>query len=196
MMYNPANFDYFKSPDRAGETVNVTQCLLSVYDEIMPRLRTVTAESTQQLINYQSYSDYPLIYKLDEILSDPKVPDENSKCDEIFSFYLFKVSRCANSDCFIRVARFVFLFRECLNLTYIDRVRVRNNWDQSYHYSSYFNAEDAPDISNEFVTEYLTSDPKSFDYTKDEAIDLTQNFCQWLYDNNYTCSKLSLISCY
>jgi hypothetical protein len=25
---------------------------------------------------------------------------------------------------------------------------------------------------------------------------LTQNFCHWLYENNFTCSKLSLISNY
>ena len=31
-------------------------------------------------------------------------------------------------------------------------------------------------------------------YNKEEAIDLTQNLCQWLYDNNFTCSKLSLIN--
>ena len=56
------------------------------------------------------------------------------------------------------------------------------------------NAEDAPDISNEFVTEFLETDPSFFDFQKDEVIEITQNFCQWLYDNNFTCSKLSLIS--
>ena len=33
-----------------------------------------------------------------------------------------------------------------------------------------------------------------FGFTKDESIDLTQNLCYWMYDNNFTCSKLSLIN--
>ena len=28
----------------------------------------------------------------------------------------------------------------------------------------------------------------------DESIDLTQNLCYWMYENNFTCSKLSLIN--
>ena len=33
----------------------------------------------------------------------------------------------------------------------------------------------------------------SNDNSKDECIDLTQNLCFWMYENNFTCSKLSLI---
>ena len=81
------------------------------------------------------------------------------------------------------------MFRECLNQQYYDKVKGEDKF-----YSETFNAEDAPDISNEFVTEFLDCDNNVFDISKDEAIDITQNFCQWLYDNNYTCSKLSLIT--
>ena len=61
-------------------------------------------------------------------------------------------------------------------------------------FSEEFTCEDAPDISNEFILEFLQTDQMIMGYSKEEAIDLTQNLCQWLYDNNFTCSKLSLIN--
>ncbi len=98
---------------------------------------------------------------------------------------------------------YVVLFRECLNF-------INNNKDgkqdssngkikeenSSYttEYTEENNAEDAPDISNEFVTDFLESDPFFFNFEREEIIDITQNFCAWLYDNNFTCSKLSLIN--
>ena len=97
----------------------------------------------------------------------------------MISLYLF----------FIKILKFVTLFRECLNILYNDKVKTTGGL-----YSEEFSAEDAPDISNDFVTEFLDTDSNSFEFSKDEAIEITQNFCQWMYDNNYTCSKLSLIS--
>lgn len=69
-----------------------------------------------------------------------------------------------------------------------------NKKDEGIEYTEENNAEDAPDISNEFVTEYLESDTNMFGFNKEDVIEITQNFCQWLYDNNFTCSKLSLIN--
>jgi hypothetical protein len=85
--------------------------------------------------------------------------------------------------------KFITLFRESLNIINGDKVKGEDRG-----YSEAFNAEDAPDISNEFVTEFLDTDSNEFSMGKEEAIDFTQNFCQWMYDNNYTCSKLSLIN--
>ena len=39
----------------------------------------------------------------------------------------------------------------------------------------------------------LECDKLSFGFRKEESIDLTQNICSWLYDNNFTTLKLSLI---
>ncbi len=88
--------------------------------------------------------------------------------------------------------KFITLFRECVNI--INKEKLRNSEGQEY--TQVTNAEDVPDISNDFITEFLDPDTNTFDISKEEAIDLTQNFCHWLYENNFTCSKLSLISSY
>ena len=127
-------------------------------------------------------------------MDHPRGVDENSNCDVIFYYYIFKVSRYARPEVFIRVLQFVILYREFVNYIYRDRVKTKLFETQQYEYTEVFNPEDIPDISNEFITEFLDVDNELFDYQRDEALDLTQNFCQWLYDNNYTCSKLTLIS--
>ena len=80
----------------------------------------------------------------------------------------------------------MLLFRECLNK--VNKINVGGN-----EYSEVSNSEDAPEISNEFVTEFM-DDENEFNISKEEVIDLTQNLCQYMYDNNFTCSKLSLIN--
>ena len=55
-------------------------------------------------------------------------------------------------------------------------------------------AEDVPDLSNKFISEFLDVDKNLFGFNKEDSIDLTQNLCHWMYENNFTSSKLTLIS--
>ena len=139
---------------------------------------------------YSKLEEYPFFKEIKLQVQSPKILDsENCKCDEVFAEYILKIAKYVNKDYLIRIIKFVVLFRECLNTIY----KPKNKAEKG-QFSENYNAEDAPDISNEFVTDFLETDVQLFDFLKDESIDLTQNFCQWLYDNNYTCSKLSLIS--
>lgn len=181
--------DYFKSSDKFGETNNVENCLREVYEEL--NSEEISFKLTEKTRNCKDYSKHPFIRLILDNLANPPVLDgENSKCDEVFAEYLVKVSKIVNDNFFTKVVKFVFLFRECLNDMHRDKEK-----DIEDYYSETKNAEDAPDISNDFVTDYLDlSDNEKYGFTKEDAIDLTQNFCQWLYDNNFTCSKLSLIN--
>jgi len=116
----------------------------------------------------------------------PALDPENCKCDDVFFEYLVKVSKMCKDEYFYKILKFILLFRECLN--YINREKTGNS-----EYADISNPEDAPEISNEFVTEFM-EDENQFNYNKEEVIDLTQNLCQYMYDNNFTCSKLSLIN--
>ncbi len=158
-------------------------------------LRNSSEELAAKITPYNSTTPHPFFYKIEDIFQNPRTPDENSKCDEVFSFYIYKVSKLARPEFFTKVLKFITLFRECLNQINKDKCKSKSD-EITYEYSEIFNAEDAPDISNEFVTEYLGAESMIFDFSREEAIDITQNFCQWMYDNNYTCSKLSLISNY
>lgn len=116
---------------------------------------------------------------------------ESSKCDEVFADYIVKMANYVNPFYMTRLLKFITLFRECVNI--INKEKVRS---EGKEYTEITNAEDVPDISNDFITEFLDPDTSTFEFSKEEAIDLTQNFCHWLYENNFTCSKLSLISNY
>jgi hypothetical protein len=116
---------------------------------------------------------------------------ENSKCDEVFADYIIKMANYVNPTYMIRLLIFITLFRECVNIVNKDKIRFEGK-----EYSEITNSEDVPEVSNDFITEFLDADTNTFDISKEEAIDLTQNFCHWLYENNFTCSKLSLISNY
>lgn len=181
--------DYFKSGDKFGETQDVEKCLKEVFDEFIsdPIFFKLT-EKTKNCSDYSQHTFFNCI--MENIANPPTLDGETSKCDEVFAEYLVKVSKIVNENFFLKVLKFVFLFRECLNDMYKDKTKELSE----DYYSETRNAEDAPDISNDFVTDYLDTENDRYGFSKEDAIDLTQNFCQWLYDNNFTCSKLSLIN--
>ena len=59
-------------------------------------------------------------------------------------------------------------------------------------YTAKKEAEDVPDTSNEFINEFLfpEQEESSFGFEKEEAISLIRNLCSWMYENNFTGSKL------
>jgi hypothetical protein len=62
-------------------------------------------------------------------------------------------------------------------------------------FTQYYDAEQAPEICNEFITEYLITNEyfgMSREYFK-EFVEIVQHFCFWIYENNYTSSRLSII---
>ena len=227
MLYNPLSFDYFKHPDRIGETPieELESIFEEIFKEVFITIRNKNEHTLSHIRPYNNKDEYILFNKIIEcynvfnsyqssanrtmngtnfFLNNNNNLDENSKCDDIIAYYLFKVAKSAKSDCFKNVLKFVILFRECLNYIYKD-ASTKNSTNSTsaetnsannnlFEYSAEFPAEDVPDISNEFILEFLQTNDQTMGYNKEEAIDLTQNLCQWLYDNNFTCSKLSLIN--
>lgn len=183
ILYNPCNFEYFKHPERIGETKNIKNCINMVFQELYSQIKSPKIKS------YNQISEHPLLSRFnnfDSIINLPSLDPENCRCDDVFFEYLVKVSKTCKDDYFYRILKFILLFRECLN--YVNKEKTGDS-----EYADISNPEDAPEISNEFVTDYMEDD-NLFNYSKEEVIDLTQNLCQYMYDNNFTCSKLSLIN--
>lgn len=124
------------------------------------------------------------------------------KVDEIFALYLYKVSLKVNDSFYRTVLAFVIFFRECLNN--IGWKKRRESDDQTTpeeldelekkDFCDVNSAEHAPEICNEFVTIYMEKNKQKFEIIKCEQIDLTINMCHWLFENQYTCSKLTMIT--
>lgn len=144
----------------------------------------------------------------EEQVVDDKTREENQrrkkmkKCDEIFAEYLDLIAKDTNRKCYANVVMFVLLYRECMN-QYGERV-IRGNTNAEANlenakeeeskdsYCLTNDAERVPEASNEFVTTYLEEAKITFGNMN--PVDLTQNFCGWLFNGGYTCSKLSLMN--
>lgn len=178
---------YFSHELRKGITQDflpaVEKVFSDLYEDTPSNRERNASKSVKQ---YREIQQNPLFVEL--LSSEPKQLDgENSKCEEVFAEYLKKMANYCNPSYFARLLKFVCLFRDCVNIMYKSKV------NEVKDYTEIMTAEDVPDISNEFITEFLEPE-QTFNINKEEAIDLTQNFCHWLYENNYTCSKLSLIN--
>jgi len=203
---NPLTTDYFKHSDRTGYTEDSD--LIKITEEVIEDLLIVNIPKYKEKIRTipEKPQEHPL-YKamLEQVTSQmlTELNPEKAKCEEVFAQYLVKIKSLVNNDYLRTLVKFVLLFRENMNLLYSSKGDDREDEgesnkdeeksDKEADYSSTENAEEAPEVSNEFITEYLDIENMLFGFDKEEAIELTQNFCQWMYDNNYTCSKLTQV---
>jgi hypothetical protein len=126
--------------------------------------------------------------------------------DEIFAVYLWKISQRVSPEFYRVVVAYTILFRECLNelgwskkiesenIKIEDEPELKERMEKE-QFCLGNNAEHAPEICNEFVTVFMEHKRNAqFDISKPDQIDLTINLCHWLFENQFTCSKLTMIS--
>lgn len=120
-------------------------------------------------------------------------PIKNIPTDEIFYKYLVEVGRKVNKDYFLFVFKFVVLFRECLNKYRADSIEPSKRTHDRVEYTQLYNAENAPDLCNEFITEFMEAEDY-FGLDTNELIEIIQHLCYWLYQNWFTTSRLTLLN--
>jgi hypothetical protein len=54
------------------------------------------------------------------------------------------------------------------------------------------NADFAPLICNEFVSEFLDKNSEGCQIERSDAIDLTRNFCSWICKQDLTCAEIQM----
>lgn len=124
--------------------------------------------------------------------------------DEIFALYLYRMSNRINRSYYKTVLAYVIFFRECLNeygwgkKIESEGIKLENNPEMkndiaNKQFCLVNNAEHAPEICNEFVTVYMEYKKSIIDIPKHDQIDLTINLCHWLFQCQFTCSKLTMI---
>ncbi len=130
--------------------------------------------------NLNSITDHNLYNKILEASSGMIA----TTADEIFGKYIVGVFPQANKEYFLFVVKFVVLFRECINIS---------KSDISGEFTSTGNTENVPDMCNEFITEFMETN-EFFGLDLNELIEIIQHFCNWLYENKFTTSRLTLLS--
>jgi hypothetical protein len=129
----------------------------------------------------------------------------NLNTDQILLQYLQETSIITNKEYFAFIFKFILLFRDCINkyknieLENSICVLGENIPPHIKEFTQYYDAEQLPELCNEFLTEYLDSvEYLNYSDSKNETVaefvKIIQHFCYWLYDNNYTSSKLLLVN--
>ena len=198
LKYNPLDASYFLKDNRRG-TTNFEDFEKSIIDafHILYSRNNFDRNLNKDMKNYNNIQEHPFLGKflLDKHDVNIKINDEKEISDKVFMDYLNKMSLHVNPNYFTTLIIFVTLFREFVNITELKKKNIKEkNFNNDVEYTSVNSAEDVPDLSNEFINDFLESDKKLFDFNKEDSIDLTQNFCHWMYENNFTSSKLTLIS--
>lgn len=122
------------------------------------------------------------------------------KCDEIFAIYIdFMKERSKEAFC-VKIITFCLLYRECLNQSASALEQGKKNLPQSVlfqekiskesEYCLQNNAEQMPDIANDFIARFLHTWKGTIDIN--EMKELTFHFCNWIFFNSYTCSLIHL----
>ena len=188
-LYDPQTPGFFLKEERTGSTppekINeiANKAFICIYKE------NKDSVPKRKMREYNEIKDHPFLgnFILDEHNVETVVEDEKKPTDKVLIDYLNNTSGCCNEQYFERLIIFVTLFRENINLI--------NKCDGNQEYTVVTEAEDVPEKSNEFITDFLfpEEEEKSFGFDKEECIDLTRNLCNWMYMHNFTCSKLFLI---
>jgi hypothetical protein len=139
---------------------------------------------------------------IDEI-SEMKTKRQMS-CDSIFASYLAEVAKKVKKEYYAQVLRFVLLYRDCINtcsgklnedkakLPEMLKLRMEPEMERSgLDYTQTNNAEQVPDISNDFMLRRLRNSGCELSFEDSKTLTLNLNY--WLFRNRYTCSTVSLV---
>ena len=195
--YNPNNLSFFSKEERTGhiESSEINKCIEIAFKEIYSEEFKNKIKEMSDMKFYESVNDHPFLNRFLQDVHDTSknAINEHEIADIVLIDYLNKMSMFCNENYYIKLIKFVTLFREHVNIynSRIDKVKYGEE-----EYTTKNDAEDVPDCSNEFITDFLHPEgsENNFGFSKEESIDLTQNLCYWMYENNFTCSKLSLIN--
>lgn len=156
-------------------------------------LKDLVTQALQELYNsfngkifnkISSVSEHPLLRETFYQVDNPV--EEKVNCEQIFASYIREFFNQTNKQYFLFLVKFVSLFRECIN-------HYRHSSDPNFEFTQINSADGVPDLCNEFITEFMENND-NFGLDTTEVIEIIQHFCNWLYENKFTTSRLTLLS--
>ena len=138
---------------------------------------------------YTNLEEHPFLYEVEaqSRLEQPEVYHKQF-CDQIFAAYINEFFKLTNRSYFVFLSKFVVLFRECINI-----FRHNTETSSTMEFTQSNTSDTVPDLCNEFITDFMENND-NFGLDTTEVIELIQHFCNWLYENKYTTSRLTLLS--
>ena len=196
-LYDPLTVAYFQKEDRTGRTEieKINECIKNsfkfIYINEEGKEDKIKKLKERKMKVYTKIEDHPFLNKflLDKHEIDKKYEDIQTPTDLVLINYLNKMSIYCNEKFYEKLIVFITLFREHTNIINQDKI------EKDKEFTQFKEAEDVPESSNEFITDFLFPEEQEIEFgiSREEAIDLTRNLCNWMYTNNFTCSKLFLL---
>ena len=181
--------NFFQEENRRkaeGEINNFEESSKLAFNELFINYRQKLFYNLNDPYEHNFYITLKKIYLQKNGADFPDQTKEGKKCaDEIFAEYVIEFFDHLNKNYFCLLLKFVILFRECLN-------NYKTHPGES-EFSQANGADTAPDLCNEFITEFMENH-QFFGLDDNEVIELIQQFCFWLYENRHTTSRLTLLS--
>ncbi len=170
-----------------NEAINPTDIAKLVFDDIFVNFRERLVTQSMH------FTDVPVLQMYVQDLDPAQKTNNEKSCDDIFYEYLHFIKSQTNKNYLILSIKFLLLFREFL-------LKARAKLQAENSETSLTDLEmmnKTPEYCNEFVTEFLENNDYfgvQLEADRNEFIELIQHFCNWLYNNNFTQSKLSRIA--
>ena len=144
------------------------------------------------MTHYKTLEEHPFLNKFKNDSHDiyKNVINLHEVIDKVLIDYLNKMSTFCSPEYYIELIKFVTLFREHINIIN----RKTKNKKENNEFTELNDAETLPNYCNSFINKFLypKGNDNDFNLSKDESIDLIQNICYWIFDNNFTSSKIFL----
>lgn len=195
--YEEINYKMFFEKDNRGRSRNENFKIKNIIDPVFIETFLFIPNNAQfrNIFKLTNVNEHPL-YKLIKYNQTNNL----KTCDGIFNKYLEEVSKQANENYSRFVIKIILLFRECINL--YRNVELENSIlilnepvpEGITDFTQFYDAEQIPELCNEFLTDFLETNEYfgiKPEYIK-EVVPLIQHFCFWLYQNNFTSSRLSI----
>jgi len=208
-------FDIFfqnetRKPPSLDQTMNEKTISLEIITENLKDIfRQLQSDVLQKYKDIGEYKFYNLIInnweKEKPEIDEESYFDDNQKnsetplkkvssptIDGLFYLYLREFSKKTNKNYFWFLIKFVVLFREFINQRKNESIRNDLQTEDKKEYTQIYNAENIPDICNDFYIEFM--EPKNFfGLNQNELIEVIQHYCFWLYSKKYTQAHLFLL---
>lgn len=181
--------NFFKIPKRKaeeGNNLNILQIVESVFNDLY-----LGPYATKLFSKPKNFKDNYILDNLVKNEKNPEKPRNQKNCDEVFYEYLSIFKNKTNEKYFTLILKFILLFRECYD------VSKNIAEDKKEQVTNKQTPEVLPDLCNEFYDEFLENNHFFGINDQDdrkEIVDIIQHFFTWLFKNDYTRSKLSILS--
>jgi hypothetical protein len=191
--YNPINITFFAKEGRTGKTpiTEINKSIDSAFNDLYNEVNIKINES-RNMKHYQTLEEHPFLNKFKNDSHDiyRNVINLHEVIDTVFIDYLNKMSSFCSSAYYIELIKFVTLFREHINIIN----RKNKSKKENIEFTESNDAESLPYYCNSFINKFLypNGNDDGFSFSKDDSIDLIQNICYWIFDNNFTSSKICL----